>query len=196
MFTNHVSKRKIRHDFFKNINTEIQAYLLGFYAADGNINEKRKTLRIHLQIQDADIVNLYRDIISPDARTFIIPEHITTGRNKKLIRANTSYGIDICSSKICNNLINLGFGYNKSYNENHIPKILETFYIFNNFLHNSILLSSVRLFSNTTCPRFCRPQSRSFSCSLLFISRAVPSPPSKIFTFSPNTCWICFLANG
>lgn len=123
MFTNHVSKRKIRHDFFKNITTEVQAYLLGFYVADGNINEKRKTFRIHLQIQDSDIVNFYRDIISPDARTFIIPEHITTGRNKKIIHANTSYGIDICSSKICNDLVNLGFGYNKSYSENHIPNI-------------------------------------------------------------------------
>ena len=32
--------------FFKSINSEEQAYLLGFYVADGNINEKRKTFRI------------------------------------------------------------------------------------------------------------------------------------------------------
>ena len=41
--TNHISNRRIRHDIFSKIETELQAYLLGFYAADGNINEKRKT---------------------------------------------------------------------------------------------------------------------------------------------------------
>lgn len=43
------SKRRIRHTFFTNIETEIQAYLLGFYASDGSIDEKRKTFRIELQ---------------------------------------------------------------------------------------------------------------------------------------------------
>lgn len=47
---------------------------------DGSINEKRKTLRIHLQKQDSEIVYLYKDIISPDARTFTVEEHKTTGR--------------------------------------------------------------------------------------------------------------------
>ena len=42
------SKHYIRHDFFKNISTEIQAYLLGFYIADGSINEKRKTFSVEL----------------------------------------------------------------------------------------------------------------------------------------------------
>lgn len=41
-YTNHFSKRAIRHDFFSEIKTELQAYLLGFYAADGNINENEK----------------------------------------------------------------------------------------------------------------------------------------------------------
>lgn len=42
LYTNHISNRRIRHSFFEEIKTEIQAYLLGFYAADGSINEKRK----------------------------------------------------------------------------------------------------------------------------------------------------------
>ena len=45
--TNHISNRRIRHDIFSTIETELQAYLLGFYAADGSIDEKRKTFRIH-----------------------------------------------------------------------------------------------------------------------------------------------------
>ena len=46
LYTHHTSNRRIRHDFFKNISTELQAYLLGFYTADGSIDEKRKTFRI------------------------------------------------------------------------------------------------------------------------------------------------------
>ena len=115
LYTNHISNRRIRHRFFSNIETEVQAYLLGFYAADGNINEKRKTFRIHLQKQDSELVYLYKDIIAPDARTFTVDEHKTTGRNGKEITAHESVGVDIVSSELCNDLVNLGFGYRKSY---------------------------------------------------------------------------------
>ena len=119
----HISTREIRHSFFSKIETELQAYLLGFYAADGSINEKRKTFRIHLQIEDSEIVNLYKDIISPNAYTFKKEEHITSGRNGMKVHAHESYGVDITSAELCNDLVNLGFGYNKSYAELHIPNI-------------------------------------------------------------------------
>ena len=121
--TNHISNRRIRHDIFSKIETELQAYLLGFYAADGNINEKRKTFRIHLQKQDSELVYLYKDVISPDARTFTIEEHKTTGRNGKEITAHESFGVDITSAKLCTDLVNLGIGYNKSYKDLHIPEM-------------------------------------------------------------------------
>lgn len=124
--TNHISNRRIRHNIFSNIETELQAYLLGFYAADGSINEKRKTFRIHLQKQDSELVYLYKDIISPDARTFTVEEHKTTGRNGKEIIAHESFGVDITSSKLCTDLVNLGIGYNKSYCDLHIPNIHES----------------------------------------------------------------------
>lgn len=41
------SKRLTRRRFFSKIETEIQAYLLGLYASDGNITEKRKRLEYH-----------------------------------------------------------------------------------------------------------------------------------------------------
>lgn len=121
--TNHISNRRIRHSIFSKIETELQAYLLGFYAADGNINEKRKTFRIHLQKQDSELVYLYKDIISPDARTFTVEEHKTTGRNGKEITAHESFGVDITSSELCNSLVELGIGYNKSYCDLHIPNM-------------------------------------------------------------------------
>ena len=123
--TNHISNRRIRHDIFSKIETELQAYLLGFYAADGNINEKRKTFRIHLQKQDSELVYLYKDIISPDARTFTVEEHKTTGRNGQEANAHESFGVDITSAKLCTDLVNLGIGYNKSYSDLHIPEMSE-----------------------------------------------------------------------
>ena len=123
LYTNHISNRRIRHDFFSKIETELQAYLLGFYAADGSINEKRKTLRIHLQKRDSELVYLYKDIISPDARVFTVEEHETTGRNGMKITAHESFGVDITSAKICNDLVRLGIGYGKSYSELHIPEM-------------------------------------------------------------------------
>ena len=124
--TNHISNRRIRHDIFSKIETELQAYLLGFYAADGNINEKRKTFRIHLQKQDSELVYLYKDIISPDARTFTVEEHKTTGRNSQEVNAHESFGVDITSAKLCTDLVNLGIGYNKSYSDLHIPEMPES----------------------------------------------------------------------
>ena len=121
LYTNHISNRRIRHTFFSKIETELQAYLLGFYAADGNINEKRKTLRIHLQKQDSELVYLFKDFISPDARTFSVQEHETTGRNGNKITAHESFGVDITSSELCNSLVELNIGYNKSYSDLHIP---------------------------------------------------------------------------
>lgn len=125
LYTNHISNRRIRHTFFSKIETELQAYLLGFYAADGSINEKRKTLRIHLQKQDSELVYLFKDFISPDARTFSVQEHETTGRNGNKITAHESFGVDITSSELCNSLVELNIGYNKSYSDLHIPVMQE-----------------------------------------------------------------------
>lgn len=122
-YTNHHSNRRLRHDFFKNIQTELQAYLLGFYAADGNINEKRKTFRIHLQQKDSELVYLYKDVISPDARIFTVKPHEVTARNGMKVQGHESFGVDICSTILCNDLVNLGYGYNKSYSELHLPTL-------------------------------------------------------------------------
>src|SRR5574344_99749 len=75
------SKRLTRRRFFSKIETEIQAYLLGLYASDGNITEKRKTFRISLQQKDAYAVNWFKKFISPDARTFLNQRKIKIIRN-------------------------------------------------------------------------------------------------------------------
>lgn len=121
-YTNHISNRRIRHTIFTNIETELQAYLLGFYAADGSIDEKRKTLRVELQKRDSEIVYLFKDTISPDARLFGNPEREFMGNKGKLIHTDGSLGVDITSAELCNSLVNLGIGYKKTYNDFIIPE--------------------------------------------------------------------------
>lgn len=122
-YTNHISKRRIRHDIFKNIQTELQAYLLGFYAADGSIDEKRKTLRICLQAEDSEIIYLYKDTISTDARIYSIAPRIVTGRNGMKVQGHEAFGVDITSAILVQDLVDLGYGYDKSHKEMHLPNI-------------------------------------------------------------------------
>lgn len=124
LYTNHKSNRRIRHNFFNNIQTELQAYLLGFYAADGSVDEKRKTFRIHLSNKDSEIVYLYKDIISPDARLF----SVNAGTKNNVIRTkniidNGSIGVDITSAILVADLVKLGIGYNKTRNGWILPNI-------------------------------------------------------------------------
>lgn len=123
MYVNHTSSRRIRHDFFKNIQTEIQAYLFGFYAADGSIDEKRKTFRIHLHKDDVEIIYLYKDIISPDARLFTKEAKEENIVREKPIVGNGSIGVDITSTILTNDLVNLGIGYRKTYSGFRLPNI-------------------------------------------------------------------------
>jgi intein/homing endonuclease len=125
LYKNGTSKREIRHDFFKNIQTELQAYLLGFYAADGSADEKRSMLRIKLSEKDKEIVELYK-IISPEARTFNTGnyESVATVRNNT-VKTGNIYGIEITSIILINDLVDLGFGFKKTYLESSIPNIPE-----------------------------------------------------------------------
>lgn len=123
LYTNHLSKRRIRHDFFKEIRTELQAYLLGFYAADGSVDEKRKTLRVQLADKDSEIVYLFKDIISPDARLFSINPKEENIIREKVINGHGSTGVDITSAILVQDLVNLGIGYKKTYLELKIPQI-------------------------------------------------------------------------
>lgn len=127
--THHISKRKIRHEFFKNIQTEIQAYLLGFYVADGSVDEKRKTFRIQLSEDDKEMIDLYRQFISNDARIFNIKGHSISGRNGEKYQQKNFIGIDITSQELTRSLVDLGYGYRKTYKEMHLPNISDNLII-------------------------------------------------------------------
>ena len=124
MYKHGTSKRELRHDFFKEIKTEIQAYLLGFHAADGSINDERNTLRVKVTKTDSEIVDLFQEFISPNAYIRDVNGFKSIIREKEVI-TKTANEISIASKILTSDLSDLGFGQNKTYNELHIPKIQE-----------------------------------------------------------------------
>lgn len=111
--------------FFKSINSEEQAYLLGFYVADGNINEKRKTFRIKISKEDQEIIEMYKKEISPNARIIEVNPYVIKGRNEKEYISNPQAIIDINSAIIVKSLVSLGYGYNKTYSNLNLPNLSE-----------------------------------------------------------------------
>lgn len=128
-FKNHISKRNVRHDFFKDIKTEIQAYLLGFFIADGSVDEKRKTFRVQLNEDDKEIIDLYQTYISPNARVFKQKGHRVIGRQGQSYLQRNFIGIDITSSNLVTSLVENGFGYRKTYKDLHLPELSDTLII-------------------------------------------------------------------
>lgn len=68
----------VRHDYFRAIDTDEKAWLLGFIGADGNVNHN--TLRICLHERDREILERIRAIIAPDAT---IGERLKKNRSGK-----------------------------------------------------------------------------------------------------------------
>ena len=122
LFKNGTSNREIRHNFFSEIKTELQAYLLGFIFSDGSINDERHTLVIHINEKDKELFKLFK-IISPDAYT---QEH-KGYESKALVRGHTvkntgSIRLSISSKILINDLHKLGVVERKTYCNLEIPK--------------------------------------------------------------------------
>lgn len=122
LYKNGTSSRELRHEFFKNIQTEIQAYLLGFIMADGSIDEERNTLSIHLTETDKEICELFRMYISPDAYIRMDSGNSFKSRGK-IYHSKDSIKISISSKTLIGDLVNLGVTQAKTWKELHIPNI-------------------------------------------------------------------------
>lgn len=123
LFQNGTSRRLIRHNFFSKIETELQAYLLGFIYSDGCINIQRHTLSIHINDIDSELFELFK-IISPDAYT----QQEEGYELKALVRGHTvknksSIRLAISSKILIEDLINLGVCERKTYENLHIPEM-------------------------------------------------------------------------
>lgn len=117
--------KNIRHKFFQSIETEIQAYLLGFIAADGSIDEKRNVLSVHVSEIDIEIVQLFQRWISPESKieTYIGNTFDSRGKTYK---SKKSVRIDITSKQLISDLRSLGITQAKTWKELHIPNIKDS----------------------------------------------------------------------
>lgn len=116
---------KVNEDFFKCINTEEKAYILGFICADGHIEKDR--LNITVSIKDRDILEKIRYTMHSNHP---IKEVQRTNPYKKTNRENLILSeLMIGSVELVKPLFNMGLTTNKTYTLNgdilkYIPKYL------------------------------------------------------------------------
>lgn len=116
---------KVNEDFFKCINTEEKAYILGFICADGHIEKDR--LNITVSIKDRDILEKIKYAMHSNHP---IKEVQRTNPYKKTNRENLILSeLMIGSIELVKPLFNMGLTTNKTYTLNggilkYIPKYL------------------------------------------------------------------------
>lgn len=108
------------HDYFQDIDSEVKAYLLGFFAADGHIEHRKDydsyTLRICVHLDDVHILMLFNN-------------QITNGRSAITVsKSRNIASIALTSKKIGEDLLKLGFDSNKTHSWKTLPKIPEKLY--------------------------------------------------------------------
>ena len=109
-------KYSVYENYFEIIDSKDKAYFLGFLIADGNIFKNK--IRISLQEEDGYILEKFKDYIKYDG----IVHTILKGNNKKRQKC-----LVITSTKISNDLINIGCIQNKSH-FTFFPNIPKEFY--------------------------------------------------------------------
>lgn len=119
-------KRKVRinDDFFSSIDSEIKAYLLGFFVADGCITKDGR-ISILLHHQDKYILELFKQYIAPDHK--IIHSDYAPNERSEQVK------IRFKSDKMVSDLFNLGIFKNKTYTEidtfERIPDFLKPHFL-------------------------------------------------------------------
>lgn len=110
-----MSKYNYNKDYFSKINSSEKAYWLGFLYADGCIcryykNDKLKQMNLELSLNAVDLHHLekFRDCLESN-----VPIH---ERHIKLNNSEyTAYRLNICSTKMCYDLIHLGCTPSKTF---------------------------------------------------------------------------------
>lgn len=113
-YREHVLQETTDHTFFQNIDSEIKAYLLGFYLADGSLSNKSNRIKISVNKCDEYIIDLFKKHISP---------HYKKCETKSFKNKKTGYitkpmvNISITSKTICESLTMYGMGEHKTDSE-------------------------------------------------------------------------------
>lgn len=121
-------KESINHSFFKSIDSEIKAYLLGFFVADGCIylNKTKysqlKTFSVGVTEKDKEVVELYKEYLCPNHNIRITTDH---GSFNKEYLSKPIHVIKFTSSEIFDDITSHGYGINKTFTEKHLPVLNE-----------------------------------------------------------------------
>jgi hypothetical protein len=89
----HSKKYDINDNAFKNINSEIEAYLLGFIFADGRVT--KYYLRLDISEKDKYVLDLLRDYIYPEKH----PEYI-----ERILNGKKYLLLCVSNKQICDNI--------------------------------------------------------------------------------------------
>lgn len=107
----------VNKDFFKSINTEEKAYILGFICADGHVDSKNPRIVIALQERDNDILEKIRVAMKS---THPIKKHIPRKNPYKKSNNPMTYlnELSINGIELINPLVEMGISGNKTYSLN------------------------------------------------------------------------------
>lgn len=112
--------RKIEkdHTIFSNIDSEIKAYLLGFFVADGCIYDKNR-FGLCIAEQDLYIINLFKNTIAPDSFVKI------TNNTKGAKNRQRQLFLRISSEEIVKDLSKYGIVERKTFKPIDLPNLTE-----------------------------------------------------------------------
>ena len=112
---NQIRKYTLNEDYFSEINTEEKAYIIGFIAADGHVDETAKRLKITLATKDKDILEKIRICLGSNTniKDFEKKSHFSYG--KPIFYHST---VEFCSKKLVEDLVKLSLINNKTYSLN------------------------------------------------------------------------------
>lgn len=111
---NRTKNRRLREDYFSDIDTTEKAYFLGLLLADGSVtldSVRKPNIRLELVETDKDILIKLRDELCSDASLYY---------NKRSSRINGTYSFSIRSQQIADDLAKFNIVPNKTYLTNHI----------------------------------------------------------------------------
>lgn len=103
----------VNKTFFKNIDSEIKAYLLGFYLGDGSLSKGR--LSVGVSEKDKYIVELFQRFISPNTSLYYYTPNREDYNEKPSIRFSVQH------KELAESLRKFGYGERKTYLNKTLP---------------------------------------------------------------------------
>lgn len=107
---NYYLDRYTKHDFFDKIDSELKAYLLGLYYADGSISYKR--ISFCFTEKDVELIKLIHENICPFNKISYTKSYSS---KKSGYASKPLYNITFKSEHMCETLIKYKMGYKKTY---------------------------------------------------------------------------------